>query len=83
MELKTLDFDLTVCKLARMDGIDLDDGFYFIGKTDEEIRQIYGEFQDRRRMHTEDLPFPDGGECGADGAFYRFVSRWGRRGTGQ
>lgn len=38
----------------------------FTGKTDEEIRQIYGEFQDRRRMHTEDLPFPDGGECGAD-----------------
>ena len=40
MELKKLPYDLTVCKLARMDGIDLDDGFYFIGKTDEELSLV-------------------------------------------
>ncbi len=40
MELKKLSYDLTVCKLARMDGIDLDDGFYFIGKTDEELSLV-------------------------------------------
>ncbi len=48
MELKKLSYDLTVCKLARTDGIDLDDGFYFIGKTDEEISLVC------RTEHTPD-----------------------------
>lgn len=38
----------------------------FTGKTDEQIRSLYGNFQAERRLHKEDLPFPVGGECGAD-----------------
>ena len=37
MELKALDFDLTVCKVASADVIDLNRDFFFIGRTDEEI----------------------------------------------
>lgn len=38
----------------------------FTGKTDEVIRDTYGEFRKKRSMHTEDLPYPEGGECGRD-----------------
>ena len=38
----------------------------FTGKTDEDIRRIYGEFRKRRSSHEEDIPYPDGGECGRD-----------------
>lgn len=38
----------------------------FTGKTDEEIRVIYHDFRKERSLHREDLPYPDGGECGAD-----------------
>ncbi len=38
----------------------------FTGKTDEVIRDAYQEFRKRRSLHTEDLPYPEGGECGRD-----------------
>lgn len=38
----------------------------FTGKTDEEIRNVYGEFRKERALHKEDLAYPEGGECGRD-----------------
>lgn len=38
----------------------------FTGKTDEMIRETYGEFRKKRSMHREDIPYPEGGECGKD-----------------
>lgn len=38
----------------------------FTGKTDEVIRDTYQEFRKKRSLHTEDLPYPEGGECGKD-----------------
>ena len=46
MQLKKLEYDLTVCKLAAID-IDLNKEFYFIGKTDEELSLV---------CKTEDTP---------------------------
>ena len=40
MELKKLDYDLTVCKVASIADIDLNADFFFIGKTDEEISLV-------------------------------------------
>lgn len=40
MELKTLNYDLTVCKTASVDDIDLNGDLLFIGKTDEEISLV-------------------------------------------
>lgn len=40
MELKKLDYDLTVCKIASIADIDLNSDFFFIGKTDEEISLV-------------------------------------------
>ena len=40
MQLKTLDCDLTVCKLPDTADIDLSKDFYFIGRTDEEISLV-------------------------------------------
>lgn len=40
MELKALDFDLTVCKVTAADVIDLNRDFFFIGRTDEEISLV-------------------------------------------
>ena len=40
MELKTFDFELTVCKVADTGYLDLDKEFFFIGKTDEEISLV-------------------------------------------
>ena len=40
MELKKLPHELTVCKVASMADINLDSGFFFIGKTDEEISLV-------------------------------------------
>ena len=40
MELKWLDDPLTVCKLETVEQIDLNAGFYFIGRTDEEISLV-------------------------------------------
>jgi len=47
MELKKLEYDLTVCKLASTTDIDLTKEFYFIGRTDEEISLV---------CKTEDTP---------------------------
>ena len=47
MELKKLEYDLTVCKLASTTDIDLTKDFYFIGRTDEEISLV---------CKTEDTP---------------------------
>lgn len=38
----------------------------FTGKTDEQICESYREFRKERLTHKEDIPYPDGGECGAD-----------------
>lgn len=40
MILKKLVYDLTVCKVASGEDIDLSKEFYFIGKTDEEISLV-------------------------------------------
>lgn len=40
MELKKLDFSLTVCKVASESDIDLNKEFYFIGKTEEEYSLV-------------------------------------------
>ena len=40
MELKKLDYDLTVCKVVSITDIDLNSNFFFIGKTDEEISLV-------------------------------------------
>ena len=47
MELKTLPYELTVCKLKEISDFDLNAGFYFIGKTDEELSLV---------CRTEDTP---------------------------
>ena len=47
MELKKLEYDLTVCKLASEKDIDLSKEIFFIGKTDEEISLV---------CLTEDVP---------------------------
>lgn len=47
MELEKLEYDLTVCKAADISDIDLTAGFYFIGKTDEELSLV---------CRTEDTP---------------------------
>ncbi len=40
MELKKIPHELTVCKVASEEAIDLSGGFYFIGRTDEEISLV-------------------------------------------
>ena len=40
MELKKLEYDLTVCKVGSEKDIDLSKEFYFIGKTDEELSLV-------------------------------------------
>ena len=40
MELKKIDYKLTVCKVADISDIDLSVDFYFIGKTDEELSLV-------------------------------------------
>ena len=40
MELKRLDYDLTICKLESTHDIAIDDGFYFASRTDEEISLV-------------------------------------------
>ena len=40
MELKRLEYDLTVCKVSSESDLDLTKDFYFIGKTDEEISLV-------------------------------------------
>ena len=40
MELKRLDYDLTICKVKSIQDIDLSGEFYYIGKTDEELSVV-------------------------------------------
>ena len=47
MELKRIDYKLTVCKVAEVSNINMDTEFYFIGKTDEELSLV---------CKTEDTP---------------------------
>ncbi|MBO4864844.1 MAG: ACT domain-containing protein [Eubacterium sp.] len=47
MELKKLDYDLTICKVSDVKNIDLSKDFYFVGKTDEEISLV---------CKTDDVP---------------------------
>ena len=47
MELKRMEYDLTVCKVPDISKIDMTAGFCFIGKTDEEISLV---------CKTEDTP---------------------------
>ena len=59
MELKKLEYDLSVCKLSNIEDIDLHREFFFIGRTDEEISLV---------CKTEDTPEntveKDEGWCG-------------------
>ena len=47
MELKRVDYKLTVCKVAEVSNTNMDTDFYFIGKTDEELSLV---------CKTEDTP---------------------------
>jgi len=47
MELKKLEYDLTVCKVEAITDIDLTTDFFFVGKTDDEISLV---------CKTDDLP---------------------------
>ena len=47
MDLKKLEYDLTVCKVKDESAIDLRKDFYFLGKTDEELSLV---------CKTEDTP---------------------------
>ena len=47
MELKKIDFRLTVCKVTELSNINLDTDFFFIGKTDDELSLV---------CKTEDTP---------------------------
>jgi len=38
----------------------------FTGRTNEEIRKRYPVFYRERSLHKQDIPYPEGGECGAD-----------------
>ena len=40
MELKKLEYDLTVCKVGAITDIDMTADFFFIGKTDEEMSLV-------------------------------------------
>ena len=47
MELKTIEYKLSVCKVTNISDIDLASDFYFVGKTDEELSLV---------CKTEDTP---------------------------
>ena len=47
MELKTIEYNLSVCKVTDISDIDLSSDFFFIGKTDEELSLV---------CKTEDTP---------------------------
>ena len=47
MELKTIDYKLTVCKVIELSSINTKSDFFFVGKTDEELSLV---------CKTEDTP---------------------------
>ncbi|MBR6860705.1 MAG: ACT domain-containing protein [Acidaminococcaceae bacterium] len=52
MELKKLEYDLTVCKVETTEDIDMAADFFFIGKTDEEISLVC-KLADTPKITTE------------------------------
>ena len=40
MKIKSLPYELTVCKVADVSSVDLGEDFYFVGRTDEEISLV-------------------------------------------
>ena len=40
MKIKSLPYELTVCKVADVSAIDLNDDIFFVGKTDEELSLV-------------------------------------------
>lgn len=40
MKIKIFDGDITVCKIKSTEGLDLEKGFYFLAKTDEELSLV-------------------------------------------
>ena len=47
MELKTIDYRLTVCKVTELSSVNTESDFFFVGKTDEELSLV---------CKTEDTP---------------------------
>ncbi len=47
MELKKLEYDLTVCKIEALTDLDMKADFFFLGRTDEELSLV---------CRTEDVP---------------------------
>lgn len=47
MELKRMPYDLSVCKVRKIEDVDMDAEFYFFSKTDEELSLV---------CRTEDVP---------------------------
>lgn len=60
MELKRIEYDLTVCKVKDISDIDMTANFCFIGKTDEELSlvckavEMYEEICDTFRQLSEE-----------------------------
>jgi hypothetical protein len=52
MELKRIPYNLTVCKVTAVSGINMDTDFFFIGKTDEELSLVC-KMEDTPRNTTE------------------------------
>lgn len=63
MELKKLPYELSVCRLGNVGCADLSRGFYFIGKTDDEISLV---------CKTEDVPADTAGARGRLEGLLRF-----------
>jgi hypothetical protein len=40
MNIEKIDVDFSICKVADISGVNFDDEFYFLGKTDEEISLV-------------------------------------------
>lgn len=40
MRIKRMNYDISVCKVKDVSGIDMDDNFCFVGKTDEEVSLV-------------------------------------------
>ena len=55
MELKTIEYPLSVCKVADVSDIDMKAELYFIGKTDEELSLVCSIRQITVRLGTEYL----------------------------
>ncbi len=54
MELKTMEYNLSVCKVTDISDINLTSDFYFVGKTDEELSLVC-KTEDTPQNTTEDF----------------------------